>query len=312
MSRRALDRFELLERYRQDVLEVRYRSLSTWRIYRRVLTAFWDHADRPPARCTPRDLNRFLSRRATPTGNARGPRLADSTRSSYGASILSFYRRAYAAGWLRSNPLRDVALPVLALGPPRALALEDVARLLRHVRVDRRLLLLVWLAYGCGLRAMEIAGLRREHVQLSGRPHLTVTGKGGRTRVVPLNEHVAVQLGAELDGRAGVGPVIGSRRTPGQALSPQTISRLLGKALRGAGVQATGHQLRHTFATELLAAGRGKNLRAVQRLLGHSTATTTERYVSAYDQDAWDTIALLPDPRMPLTADLTAPCGGAR
>lgn len=300
MSRRALDRYELLELYREYVLELRHRSPRTWKDYRRSLVAFWDHAGKPPGRCTARDLHRFLNRRTVPGGNARGVRLADSTRHTNAAYITVFYQRAYARGWLRSNPMRDVVLPPLPLGPPRALVLEDVARLLGHAATDRRMLVAVWLAYGCGLRCGEIAGLRREHLQLADRPHLTVMrGKGGRTRVVPLNEHVAAELRAELDDGLSVGPVIASKVIPGRPLVPKTISLLLSAALRGAGVRATGHQLRHTFATELLAAGKGQNIRAVQHLLGHAHIATTERYVLAYDQDAHDTIALLPDPRWP-------------
>jgi integrase/recombinase XerC len=299
MGRRALDRNELLELYCEYLLEIRHRSKRTWRDYHRTLVAFWDHAGKPPARCRPGDLHRFIDRRTVPGGNAHGVRLEDSTGANYARNILRFYTVAYARGWLGSNPMRDVSPPPAALGPPRALELEDVARLLGHVAIDRRMLLAVWLAYGCGLRCAEIASLRREHLRLGRRPQLTVTGKGNRTRLIPLHKHVATELRAALDDGLTVGPVIASKVIPGRPLAAKTVSHLLSAALHGAGVKATGHQLRHTFATELLAAGKGANLRAVSRLLGHSSVAVTERYVSAYDQDTWDTIALLPDPRMP-------------
>ncbi len=232
-------------------------------------------------------------------GNARGPRLAASTRRSYAAYVRTFYRRAAALRWIGRDPMAAVCLPPCPLGPPRALDLADVARLLRDTRDDGRLRLMVWLAYGAGLRAAEIAGLRREDVQLTGRAHLVVTGKGRRTRTVPLNRRLAAVLRAELHGGATVGPVVSSRHVPGRALRPQTVSRLLSVVLRGAGIAASGHSLRHTFATELLAAGKGHNFRAVQRLLGHQHASSTERYVAAYDQDAYDAVALLPDPQRP-------------
>lgn len=302
--RRALDRAELLDRYQAYLLEHRDRSPTTWKCYHRTLGQFWDFAGKAPARCTAGDLRRFLKRRAVPGGNSHGERLADSTRHSNAAYICAFYRRAYAKRWLPSNPMADVTPPPLPLGPPRSLELDDVARLLRGAMLDRRLLLMVWLAYGCGLRCIEIARLRREDVRLGSRPHLTVLGKGGRARTIPLNSRVAAVLRVELAGTGGrrgltVGPVICSRVVAGQPLKPKTVGKLLSEALRSAGVQATGHQLRHTFATELLAASNGRNFRAVQKLLGHKHASSTEPYVAAYDQDGRDAVALLPDPQHP-------------
>jgi integrase/recombinase XerD len=103
-------------------------------------------------------------------------------------------------------------------------------------------------------------------------------------------------LAAALAGRPQTGPLIESDVTPGAHISPDRARRLLGRALRDAGVEATGHQLRHTFATEILAAGRGQNLRAVSRMLGHSSIATTERYTSGYDADAIEAVRWLPDP----------------
>jgi len=189
-----------------------------------------------------------------------------------------------------------VQVPPPRLGPPRALALGDVAQVLDEVAGDRRAELLVWLAYGCGLRAAEIAALRIEDCHLGARPHLRVRGKGRKQRLVPLHPRVAAVLLAALAGRPSVGPVVESHRDQGRGLSAKTVSHLLGEALRTAGVAATGQQLRHTFATELLAAGEGTNIRAVSRLLGHSQLEVTERYVGAYDADAWAAVHLLPDP----------------
>jgi len=158
---------------------------------------------------------------------------------------------------------------------------------------------MVWLAYGAGLRAGELAGLRTEDVTLGGRPHLRVLGKGRRERLVPLAPQVAVVLAGWLHGRPQAGPLVCSQRDPNRPLQPRTVSALLGDVLKAAGVKASAHQLRHTFATELLAAGGGTNLDAVGRLLGHTDPKTTRRYTGAYDADAWAAVKLLPDPRRP-------------
>ncbi len=137
------------------------------------------------------------------------------------------------------------------------------------------------LLYGSGLRISEALGLKRRDVPLPGAGDvLIVTGKGNKTRMVPvlqnvltlIQDYVAVcphRLLAE-------GPIfVGARGGP---LSPRII-QLTMERLRGAlGLpdSATPHALRHSFATHLLS--RGGDLRAIQELLGHASLSTTQIY----------------------------------
>jgi integrase/recombinase XerC len=135
------------------------------------------------------------------------------------------------------------------------------------------------LLYGCGLRISEALGLKRKEVD-GRRDSLTVTGKGNKTRMVPLLPQVA-RLVADYvaicpydlpaDGPLFVG-------AKGGPLSPRII-QLVMERLRGAlglAETATPHALRHSFATHLLA--RGGDLRAIQELLGHASLSTTQIY----------------------------------
>src|SRR3954449_3315480 len=137
------------------------------------------------------------------------------------------------------------------------------------------------LLYGSGLRISEALGLRRRDVPLPGAGDvLIVTGKGNKTRMVPvlqnvlalIQDYVAIcphPLPAE-------GPMfVGARGGP---LSPRII-QLTMERLRGAlslPDSATPHALRHSFATHLLS--RGGDLRAIQELLGHASLSTTQIY----------------------------------
>jgi integrase/recombinase XerC len=137
------------------------------------------------------------------------------------------------------------------------------------------------LLYGSGLRISEALGLKRRDVPLPGAGDvLIVTGKGNKTRMVPVLQNVLTlvqdyvsmcphQLPQE-------GPIfVGARGGP---LSPRII-QLTMERLRGAlGVpdSATPHALRHSFATHLLT--RGGDLRAIQELLGHASLSTTQIY----------------------------------
>src|ERR1700674_1593671 len=137
------------------------------------------------------------------------------------------------------------------------------------------------LLYGSGLRISEALGLRRREVPLPGAGDvLVVTGKGNKTRMVPVLQNVLAlvqdyvamcphQLPPE-------GPIfVGARGGP---LSPRiiqlTMERLRG--VLGLPDSATSHALRHSFATHLLS--RGGDLRAIQELLGHASLSTTQIY----------------------------------
>jgi integrase/recombinase XerC len=137
------------------------------------------------------------------------------------------------------------------------------------------------LLYGSGLRISEALGLKRRDVPLPGAGDvLIVTGKGNKTRMVPVLQNVLalVQAYAAMCPHPlpSEGPVfVGARGGP---LSPRII-QLTMERLRGAlGLpdSATPHALRHSFATHLL--NRGGDLRAIQELLGHASLSTTQIY----------------------------------
>jgi integrase/recombinase XerC len=296
---RQLDAVELLARWRTAVVVEDGRPTTTWREYRRTLVAFWDHAGKHPARVGLDDLERFCGRVIEPPARRAGRRLSEQTRHNYTSHVKAFYAWAVREGHLPRDPFARVRVPRVRQGPPRSLDLAVVERLLAATAPTPRLHLAVWLAYGAGLRCMEVAGLRVEDCHLGEHPTLRVTGKGGRVRVVPLHPRVAGVLAVALEGRPASGPVIASETDDRAHLGPKYVSALLCGVLRALELPYTPHQMRHTFATQVLAAGQGTNLRAVQRLLGHASLRTTEVYTSAYDVDAQQAVKGLPDPTSP-------------
>jgi integrase/recombinase XerC len=137
------------------------------------------------------------------------------------------------------------------------------------------------LLYGSGLRISEALGLKRRDVPLPGAGDvLIVTGKGNKTRMVPVLQNVLALIQDYIamcpHPLPPEGPIfVGSRGGP---LSPRII-QLTMERLRGAlGLpdSATPHALRHSFATHLLT--RGGDLRAIQELLGHASLSTTQIY----------------------------------
>jgi integrase/recombinase XerC len=137
------------------------------------------------------------------------------------------------------------------------------------------------LLYGSGLRISEALGLKRRDVPSPGAGDvLVVTGKGNKTRMVPVLQNVLALISDYVavcpHPLPPEGPIfVGARGGP---LSPRII-QLTMERLRGAlGLpdSATPHALRHSFATHLLS--RGGDLRAIQELLGHASLSTTQIY----------------------------------
>jgi integrase/recombinase XerD len=285
-----------------QLLRDRQASPRTIETYRRPLRAFWTFLEpKPWWRPTGRDLERFLDRPASPP--ARSSVLTESTHYNERKAALIFYRQATAEGLLDRNPLRRVHPGKPPTPIPRALDLQQVRAMLSAAEAsDDRIVLMLWLAYGAGLRCGEIATARVEDVRLHGRASMLVHGKGGKDRVVPLPPIVKETLTAHLARRARTGPLVEARdhtgKPTGRPMLPGSVSVTGNRWLKRNGFQVTMHQLRHTYATELLAADSGRNLRAVSRLLGHANTAITEAvYTSGYDADGYAAVALLPDPR---------------
>jgi integrase/recombinase XerC len=134
------------------------------------------------------------------------------------------------------------------------------------------------LLYGCGLRISEALSLKRSDAPVP--ESLRITGKGSKTRLVPVlpavREAIDVYL-AEVPFALGPDePLFRAKR--GGPLSPRhvqaTVQNLRGRL--GLPASATPHALRHSFATHLL--GAGADLRSIQELLGHASLSTTQRY----------------------------------
>ena len=199
----------------------------------------------------------------------------------------------------------DVANPALALvrGPrlpqtaPRPVT-EDQARGLIvaagadpdredwELARDEALVTLLW---GLGLRISEALSLRRADAPLAET--LRITGKGGKTRLVPVlpivREAVDAYLEALPTALAPDEALFRAKR--GGAYSPRHAQALMQRLRGQLGLppSATPHALRHSFATHLLAAGA--DLRAIQELLGHASLSTTQRYA---DVDAAGLLAV--------------------
>lgn len=134
------------------------------------------------------------------------------------------------------------------------------------------------LLYGCGLRISEALSLKRSDAPIPDS--LRITGKGSKTRLVPVLPAVREAIDAYLAEAPFVLDPDDAlfRAKRGGPLSPRHVQATV-QTLRsrlGLPASATPHALRHSFATHLL--GAGADLRSIQELLGHASLSTTQRY----------------------------------
>jgi len=177
-------------------------------------------------------------------------------------------------------------LPVKGRTLPQVLSEGEVERLFRACEgshpLDLRDRTLLELAYGCGLRASELAGVRLADLDASAGI-LRVRGKGDKERLVPFLGSVRDQVVNYVTHYRPKGipesedALFLSRS--GSSLGREDVWRIVQKRGKAAGIPASRlhpHVLRHSFATHMIR--RGMDLRTLQELLGHSSIATTERY----------------------------------
>lgn len=137
--------------------------------------------------------------------------------------------------------------------------------------------------FSTGLRVSELANLNREDINLL-KAEFYVRGKGSKIRPVFLSETAQKALKYYLESRKNPEPALFINQTNNQRLTTRSIQRIVRKWAIKAGLtkKITPHTLRHSLATDLLAAGA--DLRSIQAILGHSSITTTQIYTHLTDQ----------------------------
>ena len=224
-----------------------------------------------------------------------GLTVAGNSVINYASHVTGFYSWAAAQGLIPADPSVGLPLPRLVRGLPRPVGEEVLMEAVTTApaRVRPWLVLAGW----AGLRAKEIALLRRERVlDTASQPVILVAAdatKGRHERAVPMSLFVLAEL--RTAGLPRGGWMFPRRDGQPGPLQPHVISHLAGRHLHACGTTVTLHQCRHRFATALYR--QTKDLRLVQELLGHADPASTALY-AAYDRaGASDAVEALPVPR---------------
>jgi integrase/recombinase XerC len=255
-------------------------SPHTLSAYRRDLDALLDFCRREGV-ASLRDVDSYHVRRFAAEGHRRGLGARSIARRL--SAVRSFFAFLVRAGEAASNPGVHVQAPKPSRRLPSTLDTDQVASLLTLDAEDGLAIrdrAVLELFYSSGLRLAELVALELGDVDLKDRM-VRVTGKGSKTRVVPVGRKAVAALEAWLAlrpevARAGERALFVSRR--GDRLAARSVQARVAywSKRQGAPVRVHPHMLRHSFASHLLESSG--NLRAVQELLGHASLSTTQVY----------------------------------
>jgi tyrosine recombinase XerC len=202
------------------------------------------------------------------------------------AAVRTFYRYLEREGIVADNPARRVLSPRFRRGLPRALTVEEMHQFIEAAMQDDgplgvRNWALMEVLYGGGLRSQEAVDLDvRDVNRQTGM--ISVTGKGGKPRIVPIGRKALEALEAYLSvGRPKL--VVGKEpalfvNARGRRLTTRSVRRIVKATLVKSALHRniSPHWLRHSYATHMLMGGA--DLRVVQELLGHESLSTTQLY----------------------------------
>jgi integrase/recombinase XerD len=275
----------MLEPFLEMMAAERGASPNTLDAYRRDLAGYAGllaRQGRNPVSALPDDVRAYLAELS-----ARG--MAASTAARQLSAIRQLHRFLFLEAARPDDPTSHIDGPKLPRPLPKLLDEDEVTALIDAARRREgaegvRLVALLELLYATGLRVSELIGLTLASLA-ADRSGLTVRGKGGKERMVPIGGRAREALAAWLALRPSL--AAGGARSRwlfpsfGRSghLTRQRVAQLLKELAVDAGIdpaRLSPHVLRHAFASHLLA--HGADLRAVQAMLGHADIATTQIY----------------------------------
>jgi len=266
----AIDRF-------RAYLERRQFSAHTIVSYTLDLRLFFSAVAAPVAQVSLREIDQFVEHQ-----HQHGRAWATINRRLN--ALKHFFDLCLDQQWVVGNPVKPSHFVRRGRPLPKALSREQVQRLFAQIDhpMDRALFLVI---LRCGLRVSEVAQLKLEHIDWEQQALRIVQGKGRKDRRVYLSPDAMAsvqQCLAQHPGARAQGYVFWNRKRAQQPLSVKAIQKKMERYAKAAGITASCHSLRHTFASNLLE--HGAEVVAIRDFLGHSQISSSERYAKLSGQ----------------------------
>jgi site-specific recombinase XerD len=261
----------------QAYLERRQFSAHTVASYILDLRLFFAEVKVPLARVSFREVDQFVERQ-----QQHGRAWATINRRLN--ALKHFFTFCLEQQLVRGNPVKPSHFVRRGRPLPKALSRAQVQQLFAQIAhpLDRALFLVI---LRCGLRVSEVAQLQLEQIDWEQQALHIVQGKGRKDRCVYMSPDAMASLQQCLEQHPGAraqGYVFWNRKRPQHPLSVKAIQKKMERYAKAAGLMASCHSLRHTFASNLLE--HGAEIVAIRDFLGHSQIASSERYAKISSQ----------------------------
>lgn len=215
-------------------------------------------------------------------------KLSDNSRRRIVSALRGFYKFLVIDGHVKASPADDLDVPQKGAYLPRFLTEDEVEKLFLQPDISTEMGLrdraILELMYACGLRATEVATLKFGDLDLESGI-LTTTGKGNKTRRVPIGKSAVEWTRTYLDLRRGKENIEVFElfvSAVGNPITRKTVYLMIKARAASAGLEdVSPHTLRHSFATHLVQ--NRADIRSVQQMLGHADISTTQIYTHMTD-----------------------------
>lgn len=241
----------------------------------RQFSAYLDKNGSSIARFSKKDIDSYLNHQ---NDSGKG----SATRARHLASIRGLCKFMLMEGMITEDPVENRSTPKGWKRIPKVLGVEDVETLLSRPegKYSLRDSAILEIFYSSGLRVSELVNIRIRDINFEAG-FITIMGKGSKERVVPVNEYTLGTIKKYIE---ELRPEILNKRTShflflrkgGMPMTRQRVFQLVKKYSKGLSCAVSPHTLRHCFASHLL--DGGVDLRALQKMLGHTDISTTQIY----------------------------------
>lgn len=269
---------DLIENFLSSMLSERGLSKNTYTAYKSDLSLFFQSIKKPALDVTHEDVISYVTSSKAFSAKTNNRRLA---------AIKGFFKFLVSEHILKENPASDVESAKTKRNIPRVLSEEQLIDLIeacdRYEKDAVRFKLIVILLYSSGVRVSELLSLKTNMIDYENSI-IRVIGKGQKERMLPIDPSVISLIKAlNISGYLFV-----SKRT-GETLTRQRIFQIIKQLGLDIGVpNLSPHKIRHSFATHML--NHGADILTLQKLLGHSDASTTEIYTHVLSDKLLETI----------------------
>jgi len=270
---------ELVERFLNYLTVEKGLSLNTTSAYRRDIEKFKDYLKKKD-----KDLKRFnKDDLITYINHLRDLGLQTSTLSRNISSMRGLCKFMLMEGLIDEDPIENISTPRGWKRIPKVIGVDEVYELLskpQNEALSLRDKAILEIIYSSGLRVSEVINIKVSDINFEAG-FITVKGKGSKERVVPVNETTLQTIKAYIN---ELRPSILKRRNSdilflakgGKQMTRQRVWQLIKRYSKGLSMEVSPHTLRHCFASHLL--DGGADLKALQKMLGHTDISTTQIY----------------------------------